>query len=306
MEPSSTDRSERAIEGILSRAEQSLARAGDRLLVEQIQRLLDEQGSAALGSLTDSLLPLAQALVIVLPQAVTDSVSPAVLSAAQTLGMALRDRGLALSEVVSEGVRAHERLLSETAGDLRANDHALVAALLRISRAILEVESAVLLAFQEQAGAALARAAWSDPATGLASWTFFERRLDDQLQLARRWQRPVSLALLALSAAPATGRRVRRGGERRAAPLLELLRTQIRATDLAARRAEDRFALLLPETGHADAQALLSRLQQSAGAFEAPVRFHTGVAVAPDHGLTAEALFSQAEQELAEEQSEDT
>ncbi len=134
-----------ASDAILARAEQSVTRAGERLLVERLHQALDREGSAALAVLSDTLLPLLQALVIVLPQAIAEGASPAVLAAAQTLGMAVHERGIALPTLATEGLQAHDRLLREIAAELRESDRPLVDAVLRISRTILEIERAVLL-----------------------------------------------------------------------------------------------------------------------------------------------------------------
>src|SRR5579883_3441749 len=100
-----------AVATVLARAEQAVAKAAERLLVERLHRLLDEQGSAAVSSLSETLLPLLQSLVIVLPRALTDGASPAVLTAARTLGASMRLHGVPLSAMLSEGAAAHDRLL---------------------------------------------------------------------------------------------------------------------------------------------------------------------------------------------------
>lgn len=302
MEPPPPPPSEMAIAGILARAEQALAQAGERLLVERLHRALDEGGSTALGTLSDTLLPLVQALVVVLPQVVADGASPAILAAARTLGAALRERDMALPDLSAEGLQAHDRLLHEIAGGLRANDRTLVTAILHISHALLEVERAVLLGFQQEDNAALAEALFSDPLTGLASRAYFERRLTDQLQLVRRAQRPMAFALMALDdgqSAPA-GSAEQAGNERLHYLFAALLRTQLRGTDVAARRADGLFALLLPETGRDDALVLLERVRQAAATHEVPLRFSVGLVVAPAQGLTDDALIEQAEQALTQ------
>ena len=298
-----------AIDALLARAEQAVARAGERILVERLHRALDDEGSAALVSLSETLLPLLQSLVIVLPDAVASGVSPAMRVAAETLGAALRERGVALPALVDEGLRLHERLMQEIAADFRNSDRTLVMAVLRISRAILDMERAALLAYQEKADTALAHVALDDPLTGLASQTYFARRLEDELQRARRQERP--LALVLIDTDPARPARAADNGHDSEEPaqaagdgsspqlFAMLLRRQLRGIDLAAYRGGRLFALLLVETGRDGASALLQRLRRDAAAQGALPRFSAAMAVSPDDGLTADALLDRAEQELS-------
>ncbi|MCA1598110.1 MAG: GGDEF domain-containing protein [Chloroflexi bacterium] len=301
--------SDPAVDAILARAEQAVARAGERILVERLHRALDDEGSAALVSLSETLLPLLQSLVIVLPDAVASGVSPAMRVAAETLGAALRERGVALPALVDEGLRLHERLMQEIAANFRDSDRTLVMAVLRISRAILDMERAALLSYQEKADTALAHVALDDPLTGLASQTYFARRLEDELQRARRQERP--LALVLIDTDPARPARAADNGHDPEEPTLAagdgsspqlfamLLRRQLRGIDLAAYRGGRLFALLLVETGRDGASALLQRLRRDAAAQGALPRFSAAMAVSPDDGLTADTLLDRAEQELS-------
>jgi len=278
-------------------------------LVERLHQALDDEGSAVLVSLSETLLPLLQSLVIVLPDAVTSGVSPAMRIAAETLGAALRERGVVLPALVDEGLRLHERLMQEIAADFRDSDRTLVIAVLRISRAILDMERAALLAYQEKADTALAHVAFDDPLTGLASQTYFARRLDDELQRARRQERPLALVLIDMD--PARPARAAENGHDPEEPALTaggssspqlfatLLRRQLRGIDLAAYRSATLFTLLLVETGRDGASALLQRLRRDATMQGALPRFSAAMAVAPDDGLTSDALLDRAEQELA-------
>jgi len=305
--------SDPAVDAILARAEQAVARAGERILVERLHRALDDEGSAALVSLSETLLPLLQSLVIVLPDAVASGVSPAMRVAAETLGAALRERGVALPALVDEGLRLHERLMQEIAADFRNSDRTLVMAVLRISRAILDMERAALLAYQEKADTALAHVALDDPLTGLASQTYFARRLEDELQRARRQERPLALVLIDIDPArPARAadnghdphdpeEPIQAAGDGSSPQLFAmLLRRQLRGIDLAAYRGARLFALLLVETGRDGASALLQRLRRDAAAQGTLPRFSAAMAVSPDDGLTADALLDRAAQELSQ------
>ena len=280
-----------AVSAILARAEQAVARAGDRILVERLHQALDTDGTTGIAALAQTLLPLLHALVIVLPRAITEGASPAVLTAAQTLGTAVQERGISLPALSAEGMHVHDRLLEAIHADLRADDRALVAAMTQISHVLLEVERAVLLAYQEAASAALVRSALVDPETGLASRWYFDERLAAELELSRRKERPLVLGLVAAETTH----------ERR---LADLLRTQIRSSDLATRRTDGLFILLLLETTRAAAAVLLGRLAGLAAAEEPPLRFRVGVAASPEHGVTADALTDQAQTDLNEQTRE--
>lgn len=147
-----------AVSGILARAEEKLAAAGERLLVERLHAVLDESGSSGMARTLDGLLPLIQALLIVLPHAVAAGMSPSVQAAGETLGTAIAERDIPLSAILDEGLRLHDALLLELAGDLRAYDRVLITAVLHISRAMLEVERAVLLSYYKESLARLTSA----------------------------------------------------------------------------------------------------------------------------------------------------
>ncbi len=277
--------SESALGAILARAETTVARAADRLLVARLHQALDRDGSAALTALSETLLPLLQALIVVLPRAVAEGSSP-----------------VELPDLATEGLQLHDRLLREVAADLRESDRTLVLAVLQISRTILEMERAALLAYQKGADTALIQSALSDPDTGLASRAYFVERLTGELQQARRRERPLALVLIAIEGAE-RGTATRDGAmadDRDGLTRLfsALLRRQLRGIDLATYQGNDCFALLLLDSDHDGAMAFLGRLTQDVATREAAIRVRAGVAVPPDEGLTADALLEQAEQAL--------
>jgi GGDEF domain-containing protein len=69
------------------------------------------------------------------------------------------------------------------------------------------------------------------------------------------------------------------------------------------------FTLLLPETTHSDAAALLNRLaaQGSTGrqAPEPPLQFRAGIAVYPNDGKTVHKLMQYAHNALHQEQQQE-
>ena len=121
----------------------------------------------------------------------------------------------------------------------------------------------------------LGRSAGTDELTQLANRRTFTAAGTRELARARRSKRPLAVALIDVddlkwvndTFGHAAGDEVLRA-------VAEMLRTQTRGIDLAARYGGDEFALLLPET-------------DTAGALEAAERFHLALAAkAPGDGRT--------------------
>jgi len=282
---------------ILTRTEQVIAPAAERLLVERLQEMLGAQGIVALPLLSDTLLSAARDLIDLLPALLHESDYAMTSEPARALGAAAHTRGASLSDVLGEGQRLHDRLLERIATDWRVNDRDLVRAVLQISRALRHVERHVLLAYEDHALATLTHQALSDPLTGLANRRYFDERFQDELARAQRRERPLAVILLDVddlkvvndSQGHAAGDTVLRA-------VATLLRDQARGIDLAARLGGDEFALLLPETDDAGANILLRRLLD--GAASGAARFSAGTAIYPRDGRTAEALLQEADAAL--------
>lgn len=144
----------------------------------------------------------------------------------------------------------------------------------------------------------------SDAATGLPNRSAFRDRAALEVERARRWSRPLTLALLELD----DFRVVRDGlGREDADEMLRTaavsLRSSLRSTDLAARIGEDLFALLLPETDRNGARVVLERnlerLRQDMSRGGWPVTVSVGSVTSTD-AADGEALFRQADQVLFE------
>ncbi|UCH33964.1 MAG: sigma-70 family RNA polymerase sigma factor [Armatimonadota bacterium] len=133
----------------------------------------------------------------------------------------------------------------------------------------------------------------ADPATGLACAPYFEERVRQEIERARRY--PQTFAVLILEAPE-------RAAEAEAsAQLANLLRRSIRQVDVLARHTRTAFALLLPQTGR-EARVLGERLVQAIPAAAASsqeradgdLRLVAGFAVYPSDGRTAEQLIEGA------------
>src|SRR5829696_3877996 len=129
----------------------------------------------------------------------------------------------------------------------------------------------------------------ADELTGLPSARAFAVALDRHAALARRYDRPGAVIVLAADRADAPACRA----------VAAALRDRLRATDLLARMAGCEFAILLPEAGATEARELAGELAGIA-ARAAATSAAAGVACFPD-GLDrpAGALLADADTALA-------
>jgi diguanylate cyclase (GGDEF)-like protein len=293
---------EQPVSGILARAEQAIADAAERILREQLHRVIDTEGSQGLTTLAQTVLPQIRRLIDLLPQLVQQDSADNASETAQTLGTALQEHGIALPELITEGVELHHRLLYEIARELRSSDLPLVAAMIQLSRILLEVGRDALLAYQESATAGLRDLALTDSLTGLANRRAYEERIEEELLRAQRMGRSLALLLLDVDHLKQMNDTFgHAAGDQLLRAVAEVLRGRTRGIDLAARLGGDEFILLLPETDRTGAMVALERLME--GIAEQRIHGRTiqisaGVAVYPDDGRTEEALRKHADDDL--------
>lgn len=303
MEPTAQSPSiDLALGGILARTRETVSLAGERLLVERLHRLLDEGGSPALTTFAEALLPHVQELITQLPYLLRDDAEPATLEAVQSLGVTLQRHGISLTDIATEGINLHDRLLTEVARHLRENDRAVVTAISQFSRVLLKLGQGALLSYHESATARLAQLAHSDSVTGLANRHYFEARFAEEILRAQRMQRPLALILLDVDGLKGVNDTF---GHASGDDLLRLvatsMRQQTRGIDVAARVGGDEFALLLSETDVVGAEALLDRIAQdieSQRVHDQQPRVSAGIAVYPDNGLIPSELMAFADGKL--------
>lgn len=119
---------------------------------------------------------------------------------------------------------------------------------------------------------ALARQARTDALTGLANRRAFAHRLEVETLRSRRYGRPLSLLIADID-------RFKQVNDRHGHPvgdavlvhLAEVLRATTRSSDHVARVGGEEFALLLPETGRAEARDLGERIRSRIAAAPAEV-----------------------------------
>ena len=137
----------------------------------------------------------------------------------------------------------------------------------------------------------------------------FESRLAEEMVRAARYQRPFALAVVDIDRFKSLNdSKGHAEGDRRLCVVAQLLRRRLRGSDVAARYGGDEFALLLPETGHDEAIALLEDLRAAvasqagpdSAAPSEPLTCSAGVAAWPDDGYAAKALLATADERLYE------
>jgi len=144
------------------------------------------------------------------------------------------------------------------------------------------------------------RRAREDALTGLANRGTFERALASEVERALRYARPLALLICDLDAFKARNdQRGHAAGDAALARVGRTLRSLSRASDLAARIGGDEFAIVLPETGRAGAEAFAQKLCSALAADPAdPLSLSTGSAALPDDARDAASLFETADRRL--------
>jgi diguanylate cyclase (GGDEF)-like protein len=108
----------------------------------------------------------------------------------------------------------------------------------------------------------LARLSETDPLTGLYNARGLLARLEAELARCRRYHHPVALLLVDLDGLKQINDRYGHdAGDAALVRLAEVIRSQLRETDVAARWGGDEFAILAPNTSRTSALALAERIR---------------------------------------------
>ena len=123
---------------------------------------------------------------------------------------------------------------------------------------------ATLTAFVEEKTKGLRRLSRTDGLTGLFNHRTFYERLDEELQRAERYESPLAVALLDLDDFKTVNDTCgHQFGDSLLVRCAELMRRELRRTDIICRYGGDEFGVIMPETTGDAARSLMSRLSDS-------------------------------------------
>ncbi len=145
----------------------------------------------------------------------------------------------------------------------------------------------------------LARAALTDPLTGLPNRRAFDQELRRALAAADREGSPLTLVLLDLAGFKRVNDRFgHEAGDRALQAAAEAMAAALRAGDRLFRWGGDEFALILPATGPEEAEGIAGRVLRAVGSVRFPefsLGAHLGLAFFPRDGARAAALLKLAD-----------
>ncbi len=159
---------------------------------------------------------------------------------------------------------------------------------------------------------------YTDALTGVFNRRFFQRRLNEEITRARRFDRCLSLVIFDLDRFKVLNdRHGHQAGDQVLQQLAQLLTVSIRSIDIPCRYGGDEFVIVMPETAHPDCFSFTRRLRQTILEHEFQLRpdhrserltVSMGAAVFPDHANGPEQLFWCADMALlkAKESGGDT
>ncbi|MFB3903357.1 MAG: diguanylate cyclase [Acidobacteriota bacterium] len=149
--------------------------------------------------------------------------------------------------------------------------------------------------------------AYTDLLTGLPNLRYFNAFMEQELGRAARIDYPVTLLMMDLeSFKDVNDRYGHKVGDRTLAEVGQILRHQMRRSDMLVRYAGDEFLAVLPGTTREQARQTIERIQTAVDGFQMPVRseqfvrvgISVGAASYPEDGQETDVLLSLADQDM--------
>jgi diguanylate cyclase (GGDEF)-like protein len=153
----------------------------------------------------------------------------------------------------------------------------------------------------------LARAAVTDPLSGLFNRRYFHERLEEELDRARRHNTTVALLMIDIDNFKSINDRFGHlAGDAVIRGIGEILKRSVRKFDLCTRFGGEEFAIVMPGSGPENSASVAERIRQRIETFRpaepdlTELRVTASIGMAVSQGASARELISRADQALYE------
>jgi diguanylate cyclase (GGDEF)-like protein len=146
--------------------------------------------------------------------------------------------------------------------------------------------------------------AYRDGLTGIFNRRFFEMRILEELERARRYSLVLSVVMIDLDGFKALNDEFGHLlGDEALRQMMTVFTQQMRKVDIVCRYGGDEFGILLPETNSQKAFSALEKLRRAVAAWAfpgvpRPVTMSAGIACFPEHGTSRDELIKAADDAL--------